>query len=500
MSSESSDADTPDAYDELLDHTKRVSNLREAAGVLNWDQQVTMPEGGTPARAGQLSALSAVTHDLATDGRVGAWLGQLRDADLSEERQAVVREVRREYDRERDVPGDLVERLSRLQTEAQQTWQEAKANDDFDVFAPTLEDLRDLHRERAEHIDDDVSPYVVMFEDGEPYLPLDTVERVFDTLREELVPLIADIREEGEPLPRPFEGSYSDEDQLALCQAALDELGYDRSRGRLDTAPHPFMSGNQFDARVTTRFKPEDPLDALTATIHEFGHATYQLGLRQDEYATPLGQPRSSGVHESQSRFWENHVGRTRAFWEYFAPTFNDHLGTDLSAETLYEAANRIYPDNLIRVEADELTYHFHIILRSEIDRAFVEGDVEADDIPQVWDEKMEEYLGVTPDTDREGCLQDIHWSYGFAGFQNYTVGSVLAAQLDAAVREDLDVDSLVREGEFAPIREWMTENVHRHGQRYETDELVEAATGEPLTADHFVEYAREKFTDLYDL
>jgi carboxypeptidase Taq len=500
MSSNSSD--TPEAYDDLLEHTKRVSNLREAAGVLSWDQQVTMPEGGATARAGQLSALSAVTHEAATDDRVRAWLGELRDADLSEERQALVREVRREFERDHDVPSDLVERLSRRRSEAQETWREAKAADDFDRFAPALEDLRDLHRERAERIDPDADPYVVMFEDGEPSLDFEVVERIFETLREELVPLVAEVREADESLPRPFEGegTYDEADQLALCQAALDHLGYDRSRGRLDTAAHPFMSGNQFDARVTTRVDESNPLDALTATIHEFGHAAYQLGLPEDHYATPLGQPRSAGVHESQSRFWENHVGRSRAFWASFAPTFNDHLGTDLDPETLYRAVNRVYPENPIRVEADELTYHMHIILRCEIDRAFVAGDLAVEEIPETWNEKMEAYLGVTPSTDREGCLQDIHWSYGFAGFQNYTVGSVLAAQLDAAVREDLDVDGLVREGEFGPLREWFTEHVHRHGKRYETDELVEAATGEPLTADYFVEHVRETFADLYGL
>jgi carboxypeptidase Taq len=339
-----------------------------------------------------------------------------------------------------------------------------------------------------------------MYEDGAPYLPLETVEDVFETLREELVPLIADIREQGDDLPDPFDGTYPDDDQLALCEAALDVLGYDRSRGRLDTAPHPFMFGTQFDARVTTRFDESDPLGAVMSTTHEYGHASYQLGLRQDEYGTPLGQSRSSGVHESQSRFWENHVGRTRPFWESFAPTVNEHLGTDVDPETMYQSVNRIYPENLIRVEADELTYHFHIILRSEIDRAFVEGDVDVGEIPDLWDEKMEEYLGVTPPNDAKGCLQDIHWSSGFAAFQNYTVGSVLAAQLNAAIREDLDVDGLVREGEFDPIREWMGEHVHEPGCRYETPELVEHATGEPLTADYFVEYAREKFTDLYGL
>jgi carboxypeptidase Taq len=491
---------TSRAYDDLLDRYRRVSALADAVGVLNWDQQVTMPAGGTPARAQQLSAVSTAQHDHLVADETGRLLEGAEGEDLDDEERAVVREIRREYEREKAVPSELVEELSRVQSEAQETWQAAKADDDFEAFAPTLERLRELHVERAEAIDPDQSPYVTIYEDGAPYLPIGTVEDVFDELRGEIPNLVAAVREADPDPERPFAGSYDDETQLGLSRAVLEFLGYDFDRGRLDTAPHPFMSGNQFDARVTTRFKESDPLDALTATIHEFGHATYQLGLRQDAYGTPLGHPRSSGVHESQSRFWENHVGRTRAFWAAFGDVVDDHLGTDVGVDEAYAAVNRVYPDNLIRVEADELTYHMHIILRTEIDRAFVAGDLDVGEIPQVWNEKMDDYLGVVPDTDREGCLQDIHWSYGFAGFQSYTVGSVLAAQLDDAVRADLDVDGLVRDGEFAPIREWMGEQVHRRGCRYETPELIERASGSSLGADAFLSYVDGKFGSLYGL
>ncbi|MFB6155335.1 MAG: carboxypeptidase M32 [Haloferacaceae archaeon] len=497
-------AETPASYEELLDRYRRLSNVQEASGVLNWDQHVTMPEGGTPARAQQLSTLSAVSHDLLTADETGDLLDDLEGADLDGERAAVVREIRAEYERAVDVPGDLVEELSTVQSENQQVWQEAKANDDFGSFAPALERLRDLHVERAEYVDPAKSPYEVLFDDSERYVSLDRVEAIFDRLREELVPLIEEIRTEGVDLPTPFEGEYDPEVQEDLSRAALDRLGFDWERGRFDTSAHPFTFGNQFDSRITTRYRRDDPIDALTATIHEFGHATYNLGLRQDQYGSPLGQPRSSGVHESQSRFWENHVGRTRAFWEGFLPTMKAHFPQveDATVDEVYRAVNRIYPENRIRVEADELTYHLHIILRTEIGRAFVEGDLAVEEIPSVWNRKMDEYLGVRPATDTEGCLQDIHWSYRFANFQSYTIGSVLAAQLDAAMRDDLDrdVDALVREGEFEPIHEWLTENVHRPGQRYETDELVERATGEPLTADYFLDYVDEKFRTLYGL
>jgi carboxypeptidase Taq len=491
-----------DAYQSLCERYERLVDLQQTTRLLNWDQQVMMPPEGTTARASQLSTISALSHDLLTDESISSDLQALSEADLEEDEAAVVREARRKHDRAADVPEHLVEALSTLQSEAQETWKQAKAENDFDAFAPSLVELRDLHRERATCIDPDRPPYEVLYEEAQPYLSYERTADLFEELRDGLVPLIEKIRKSDAEPAWPFEGEYDDEDQRALSNDVLDLLGYDRDRGRLDTAAHPFMSGNQFDARITTRFKASDPLDALTATIHEFGHATYQLGLPDDEYGSPLGEPRSSGVHESQSRFWENHVGRTRAFWELFHPTFVDHFPEheDTTPEELYRAVNKVRPDNLIRVEADEVTYHMHVILRCEIDQAFVAEEIEVDEIPQLWDEKMEEYLGITPDTDAEGCLQDIHWSYGFAGFHGYTIGSVLAAQIDAAMRDDLDVDALVRDGDFEPIHEWLTERIHSQGCRYETDELIERATGEPLTAEYFLEYVEAKFGDLYDI
>ncbi|WP_224332949.1 carboxypeptidase M32 [Haloprofundus halobius] len=494
---------TAEAYDDLLSQYERISNVDHASGYLMWDQHVMMPKGGAPARAEQQSALSAVHHDLLTSDDLAEALDAVDESDLDESQQAVVREIRRQHERAANVPIDLVEDLTKAQAEAHEAWQEAKANDDFDAFAPHLQRLLDLHRERAGHIDPDRDPFEVMFEDREPHLPLSKVEEVFSDLRETLIPLIDDVRENGDDLPTPFTSTYPDEAQKELSEAALDAFGYPEERGRLDTSAHPFTFGTQFDARVTTRYHDDDPLDALMATIHEFGHASYQLGLPDDEYATPLGESVSSGIHESQSRYWENHVGRTRAFWDFFLPEVNSNLpdADDVTAESAYAAANRIKPDNLIRVEADEATYHLHIILRFEIGRQLVAGEIDVEDVPEVWGDTFEEYLGIRPDSDAEGCLQDIHWSSWFASFQNYTIGSVFAAQLDATIREEFDdVDGMIRDGEFAPLWDWLTENVHSHGKRYPTGELIEEATGEPLTATYFTEYVTEKFEALYGL
>ncbi|SNZ16006.1 carboxypeptidase Taq [Natronoarchaeum philippinense] len=502
MATDATEAAADETYEEFLATVQRLTNVQNAAGVLNWDQEVMMPEGGTPARSQQLSALSAVSHELLTDDETGDYLDALEDADLDDDRAAVVREVRREHDRATSVPTDLVEEISKTTTEAHPKWKQAREEDDFSIFAPTLEKLIELKREYAEHVDPDADPYAVLFAEYEPYLDLDTAERVLDELKNELVPLIDAVADsDAELATDAFSGEFPESDQEAFVRDVLDELGYDWDRGRLDTAPHPFSSGTQFDARVTTRFNEADPMGALLSTVHEFGHATYTQGLPDDHYGTPLGESRDLSVHESQSRFWENHVGRTRAFWERLLPAMQERFPQleGVSVQQAYEAANQVYDDNLIRVEADELTYHMHIIVRFEIEQALIRGELDVEDVPEVWNDKYEEYLGIRPDTDAEGCLQDIHWSHGsFGYFPTYTLGSVLAAQIDDAIREDLDVDELVRTGEFEPIHEWLTDTVHSEGCRFTTDDLIERATGEELTADYFVDYVTEKYGDLY--
>jgi carboxypeptidase Taq len=496
--------EVPDAYEALLDHYEQISNVNAATSLLSWDQEVMMPEGGTPARSQQKSTLSSLSHDLLTEDKVGDWLDELEDADLTDEQAAVVREIRRAYERADRVPSELVAEISETTSEALPKWKEAKAEDDFSVFAPILQDLIELKKEYAEHIDPDKPAYEVLFADYEPYLDLDTAERVLERLREELVPLIADIRESDVELADPFEGDFDVDTQEDLARDVLDTLGYDFEHGRLDTAPHPFSTGNQFDARVTTRFAEDDPLGALTSTIHEFGHARYTLGLPREQYGSPLGESRDLTVHESQSRLWENHVGRSRVFWEKFLPEMQARFPqvAEATPEDAYEAANEVYEDNLIRVEADELTYHMHIIVRFEIERELIEGDLDVADVPERWNDKYEEYLGVRPDTDAEGCLQDIHWSHGsFGYFPTYSLGSVLAAQIYDALEADVgDVDEKVRDGDFDVIADWLETNVHQHGAQYTTPDLVEEATGEEYNADHFVDYVTEKYTELYDL
>ena len=500
-----SEAATSDTYEEFEQRVRRISNVSNAAGILQWDQEVVMPEEGTPARAQQLSALSSVGHELLTDDETGELLAELESAEVTDEQAGVVREVRRRYDRETSVPQELVEEISETTANAHPKWKEAKENDDFEAFAPTLEKLVELKREYANHIDPDADPYEVLFSDYEPYLDLETAEHVLEQLRDELVPLIDAIDDSDTEIETDaFAGTFEDADQEALARDVLDSLGYDWGRGRLDTAPHPFSSGTQFDARVTTRFEEDDLLGSITSTIHEFGHANYTLGLPDEGYGTPLGESRDLSVHESQSRLWENHVGRSRPFWEQFLPIARERFPTleDVSPEAAYEAANQVHDDNLIRVEADELTYHLHIVIRFEIERDLISGNLAVEDVPEVWNDKYEEYLGVRPETDAEGCLQDIHWSHGsFGYFSTYSLGSVLAAQLYDAAEDDLgNLDDDIRAGEFGELNGWLRENVHQHGKQFTTPELIERATGEEYTAEYFLEYVKSKYGELYDL
>ena len=505
MATDATQTEPPAAYTALLDEIKRYNAVESATEVLSWDQQVMMPEGGTPARSTQLSTLSSISHELLVDGDVGSYLEELDNAALTPQQQAVVREIRREYVRAARVPRDLIEEISTATTEALDAWESAREHDAFEEFAPHLERLVTLKRRYATHIDPDADPYAVLFAEYEPCLSLSKATEILDELRETIVPLIEDIRASDATLATDaFDGSFDTDSQESLSRELLELLGYDFDRGRLDTSTHPFTSGNQFDARITTRFDESDPIGAITSTIHEFGHAYYTLGLPDDDFGTPLGSHRDLSVHESQSRLWENHVGRSEAFWELLLPTFQDAFPemNAISPRDAYEAANQVHDENLIRVEADELTYHLHIIIRFKIERELISGDLAVDDVPDRWNQLYEEYLGLTPPSDAVGCLQDIHWSHGnFGYFPTYSLGSVLAAQLHAAADREIDaLETKLRDGEIAPLGDWLRTNIHQHGRRYETDTLVEKATGSPLSAAAFTDYVTTKYGALYDL
>ncbi|MFW5911293.1 MAG: carboxypeptidase M32 [Halolamina sp.] len=495
------------AYERLAERAERAGGLETIDNLLFWDQQVMMPPGGTPGRSMQRGLVSTLQHEAYVGDDVASWLDAVDGAELDADQSAVVREVRREHERRAAVPQSLEERRSEVVSEANEAWEDARENDDFETFAPYLSELLELTREKAAAIDPDREPFAVILGEYEPYLDVGTVESVFDDLRRELVPLLAEIRASDVDPGGAFAAAapYDVDAQMALSEAALSFVGCDWDRARLDTATHPFSFGNRHDMRITTRFDESSPVTGLMSSLHEYGHASYEHGLDPDRFPGPLGQSRSHGIHESQSRFWENHVGRTETFWRAFLPTVRDQFPAleDVTPEAAYGAANQVNESNLIRVDADEVSYHLHVLIRFEIERDLLNGDLAVEDVPAVWNDKYEEYLGIRPAGDSDGCLQDIHWSIGRIGsFQGYTLGTMFAAQLTDAMAEELgeDIESLIADRRFDDMRAWMGEQVHRHGKRYPTDELVEVATGEPLTAAYYLDYAIEKYEALYDL
>lgn len=495
-----------DAYEELSEYMQRIYAVSDAQTVLNWDQEVMMPDGGVTARSQQLSTLQWMRHRLLRSDQLGGLLDACDAADLSPAQAAAVREVRWEHDRAVPVEPGLLEEMTAAKSRAVETWRDAREEDDFDRFAPHLQEIVALKREYANQVDPDREPYAVLYEDFEPHVPFTVMEQMLDRLRTALPDLVDTVAASDVTLATDtFRGTFAADEQETLAHDLVRQLGFDFDRGRFDTSSHPVTLGNQFDTRLTTRFDTDHLLPAITATVHECGHALYNQGVPQDRYGSPLGAPLDLGMHESQSRLWENHVARSQPFWEYLMPTlqeeFPDQFG-DVTPQTCFAAANQVYDDNLIRIQADELTYHLHILVRFDLERQLINGDITVDELPMLWNDKMAEYLGVRPETDRDGVLQDIHWAWGaFGYFPTYTLGTMIAAQLYDTLEQDVtDVDALIRDGDFAPIRSWLRDEVHQHGRRYETPELVEQITGEPPTADYFLTYAEDKFGELYNL
>lgn len=482
----------PSAYAQLLARLDRIDALGQAAAHLGWDQHTYMPPGGVPARSREVSTLSALRHELFTAPETTRLLAEAEKAAVEDEARAVLREVRHEHDRAVKVPGRLVEELSRETSEAFPVWVKAKQTNDPKLFEPRLTRLLELRREYAGHVDASKPAYEVLFNDYEPWIPLEEARQNLSRLRDGLRPLIQRAAERGAVKPTTFHGKWDTEKQMVLAKRLVSMLGYDFQHGRLDLSPHPFSTGNPFDARITTRFEEDDITPGLLAAIHETGHALYMLGLPKDKQGTPLGDARDLVVHESQSRLWENHVGRSDAFWEQALPLVRETFPGTLKGVTTddaWRAVNHVEP-SFIRVYADELTYHMHIALRFDIERELVEGRMTAREVSSAWNDRMQKDLGITPPDDARGWLQDMHWSSGsFGYFPTYSLGSILASQLYA----EYGRRSRAPPSDHAALLAWLRENVHRHGKRFRTEELIERATGKPLAPDDFLAYAKAK-------
>lgn len=502
---------TTSAYDSLCHAVGEAGLLGSTGNILSWDQETQLPDGGAELRARQLAQLARLTHQLSTRPEIAHLLDRAADSDevrAAPAKAANVREMRRDFERQTKLPSRLVEELAAAASTGQHEWAAARKESNFKRFLPHLRRLVELNREQADclGIPAGGERWDALADLYEPGCRAVDVEKVLVPLRTRLVGLLDRIRGSSRgPSNRFNEVAVPLDRQRAFVRFVVERIGFDFSRGRLDESTHPFCGGSHCrDVRMTTRFKETCVNDALGSTMHEAGHGMYEQGLPFEHFGTPLGQAVSLGIHESQSRMWENQVGRSRAFWEWIAPSLPAHLGSTvggLSLDELYGAANIVEP-GFIRVDADEATYNLHIMVRFELERALIGGSLDPADLPGAWNERYKSYLGLTVPEDRVGCLQDVHWSMGaFGYFPTYTLGTLYAAQFfESACAAIPGLTDGFRRGEFAPLLQWLNHNIHRHGRQFGSAELCTRVTGRTLEAEPFLRHLESKLAPMYGL
>jgi carboxypeptidase Taq len=472
--------------------------LAQVAGRLGWDQETVMPRGAAEQRSEEMAAMEGVLHARRTDPRVGEWLAAAEAPDA--EAAAHLRLIGRSYRRMTRVPARLAQEIARVTSIAQGIWAEARAADDVPAFLPTLEEVLRLRREEAGCLAGGGDPYDALLDDYEPGATAEGIATVFGRMRPRLVALrervLGAVRQ-----PAPLEGHFAADIQMRMARDLATAFGYDWNRGRLDIAVHPFSSGSGMDARITTRVVESDPFNCFYSTIHEVGHACYELGIDPDYRLTPLGQGVSMGVHESQSRIYENQLGRSRAFtgWMFaqMCERFDD-FGM-AGPEDFYAAVNRVQP-GFIRTEADEVHYNLHIMMRFDLERALIRGDLAVGDLEAAWNDRFLADFGQRVERPSQGMLQDVHWSVGLFGyFPTYSLGNVYAGCLHEALRSAVsDLDDALARGDAAPATEWLRENLQRHGGLYEPREVVRRACGFEPDEGPLLDYLEAKFGALY--
>jgi carboxypeptidase Taq len=483
-----------------------LSDLRAIGGLLFWDQQTMMPPAGAAARAEHAATLARVIHARETDPALGALLDALEPwaahEDPNSDDVRLIWWARRDFAKAVRVPEDLAAEMTRARSLGQQAWMEARAADDFSPFRDALAHQVELRHRYVECFEGHEHPYDVLLDDFEPELTTAEVRPLLADLRDALVPLVAaagdrdQARNDG-----AFHGAFAADAQRVAVLDVLEGIGFDPGAWRLDPAEHPFASGiSPDDVRVTTKYDERDLGVALYSALHEFGHGLYEAGVDRRLLRTTLDDPVSLAVHESQSRLWENVVGRSRPFCTWLLPRLQATLPAaldGLDAAGLYRAVNTVQP-SLIRIEADETTYNLHIVLRFELELALIEGSLAVDDLPAAWDDGMERLLGVRPPGPADGVLQDVHWSAGLMGyFPTYSLGNLIGAQLWARLQDDVPgLDGLIERGEFGPLRDWLREHVHRHGRKYPPRQLLRRITGDDMRVEPFLRYLREKLAD----
>ena len=491
-------------YNEYVDKMQRIADVNYSAAVLNWDQEVCMPENGAAVRGRQLATLSGIAHNMFVDKQLGSLLNDLKDSNaLSEKEAKNVAETFKSYSKQQKYSQAFVEKQSMAISKAFHAWNKAKKASDFSLFEQELSALVDIKLEEADLVGYEDHPYDALMDTYEPGATVAFLDPLFEGVKNDLIKLLDKVKSRPQPNITFKERKFDKDAQYPIGLKLLEQMHYDFTAGRQDLSSHPFTTNfGATDVRVTTRINEDDPLDMITSCIHEGGHALYEQGLLPENYGLPMGEYISLGVHESQSRLWENNVGRSLEYWQQNFPllqsSFPEEL-KDASAEMLFHAANYVEP-SLIRVQADELTYHFHILIRYEVEKAILSKEVKVKDLPALWNEKYKQYLGVDVPNDANGILQDIHWSHGsFGYFPTYSLGSFYAAQyFNQAEKEIKGLKTQIRDGNLLPLKLWLNENIHQHGKFYSADELCKKVTGESLNISVFMKYMEEKLGSVY--
>jgi carboxypeptidase Taq len=496
------------SYATFIERVKDIHKIGAIQGHLGWDQETIMPAKGSKARSEIMSWLAKEQHSRITNSEFAKMIDTLEsDNSLDDDQRANVREVRRRYDKAVKLPSEFVAEFALARSQALVAWQEARAESDFAKFKPHLEKLIAMTNEKIDYYGVKDTRYDVLLDEYEFGMKVSDYDPLFAGLKSRLVPLLHKIMEAKKLTPDPTlpsQMSFPVDAQTEFCKLVSSATGFDFEAGRMDASTHPFSAGLwPGDTRFTTRFDEKDPFSCLYAVMHETGHALYEQGLDANHSFTPRGDAVSLGVHESQSRFWENQVGRTPAFWKVVLPWFKEHFpdSPDWTPEELNKIANCVEP-GFIRVEADEVTYNLHIMLRYELEKKIFNDNLSVDEIPETWNQMFAEWFGIEVTEDRLGCLQDIHWSMAaFGYFPTYTLGNLYAAQLLDAMGEELgDIDGIVESGEWQPMLDWLRANIHQQGSKFTPSELIQKATGEPPTPNPFINYVEKKYGELYNL
>lgn len=495
---------TKTAYDQLVEHLQLLSYLQQSSAVLSYDQLVSMPEQAATARGNQLAALATVLHEQSTSGKLQQLLQEAQP--ITTDERTVWQLAQHDFDKNHCIPAALEAKKAQLSSVANQAWVQARQNNDFATFAPTLQECFDVCRQTAECraplYSADMDLYSILLDEFERGMSKERIDELFGEIEASLVPLLQQVLQSQTQISTDcLNGTFDVEKQQALSKSIVTKLGFDTTKGRIDVSVHPFTTSfSNADVRITSRFRDSEWYQGLAATIHEGGHAMYEQNLGSSNL--PIDTALSMGCHESQSLFWERHVGLSLPFMKWLAPQLKESLGISVSPDELYRAANAVQP-GLIRVEADELSYPLHVTNRYKMERDIIDGTLDINDLPQAWNQAMLDTLGVTVPTDTEGCLQDVHWcSLAIGYFPTYLIGSATAAQLYEYCRRDIpDIEDKIEHGDFQPIKEWLVEKVHKHGKRYPSlDALLQAQLDEPLNPKYFIEYLTQKYCALYEL